>query len=169
MAALSALTAARRPKTILEFGTYDGCSTWHLWANSADDARIITIDLPADVKVSGSTDSGFQGVSQRPFLPDSARVELIEVDSREWTPQVSDGVDLCFIDAGHTYACSKNDTEKALSVMNKNGLILWHDAAWRGDDYGVNVYLKELRAAGRDVRIVDVGPFDYCALAVMIT
>ena len=31
--------------------------------------------------------------------------------------------DLIFIDGGHTYQVVKNDTEKALQMINKNGLI----------------------------------------------
>lgn len=173
MAALASITAAKRPKVVLEFGTYIGCSTWHLWANAAPDAQILTLDLPSHTKVEGSTDAGLQGVTSRPFLPDDPRVRLLEIDSREWAPAFPSvdgrdaGVDLCFIDAGHSYECVRNDTEKALSLMNRGGVILWHDATWRRDDYAVNTYLHDLRRQGRDVRLLDLGPFEYCALAVL--
>ena len=49
-------------------------------------------------------------------LSNEAVCGLVEVDSRTWEPDTP-GVDFCFIDAGHTYECVKNDTEKALKVI----------------------------------------------------
>ena len=168
MAGLSSLVAAHQPRSLLEFGTCQGCSTWHLWANSPKDARITTVDLPSGVMVEGSTDPELQGNKVRRFLPDDPRVRLIETDSRLFDPSSLGEVDFCFIDAGHSYACVRNDTEKALSVLVSGGLMVWHDASWTEDDYGVNQYLKELRSSGLDVRQLTLGPFDYCALAVLV-
>lgn len=167
MAALASLVAALQPKRMLEFGTCDGCSTWHLWANGPADAVITTIDLPAGASVEGSSDPGLQGVTKRPFLPDDPRIRLLEMDSRRVDTAQIGPVDFCFVDAGHTYECVRNDSEKALEVLQPGGLLVWHDASWLEDGYGVNRYLKELRAAGRDVRLLDAGPYDYCALAVL--
>lgn len=167
MAALASLVAVRRPRKLLEFGTCDGASTWHLWANAPGKAEITTIDLPRGVKTRGSSDPALQGVRERPLLPAGPEVRLIEVDSRDWQPDVW-GVEFCFIDAGHTYECVRNDTEKALSVMAPGGVVVWHDAAWRKDGYGVHRYLKELSAAGRDIALIELGPYDYCALAASI-
>jgi predicted O-methyltransferase YrrM len=166
MTVLASLVALTRPRRLLEFGTCDGASTWHLWANAPADAQVTTVDLPAGTKVGGSSDYDCQGVASRPLLPNDPRVRLIEIDSRQWKPDLQD-VDFCFIDAGHSYECVRNDTQKALSVMRPGGLMLWHDAAWRRDDYAVNDYLKELRAAERDVVLLGAGPYDYCALAAL--
>lgn len=167
MAIIAALVAQIQPRQLLEFGTYDGASTWHLLANSPCDATITTLDLPAHTKIEGSSDPGLQGVVERPLLPQNQRIRLIEMDSREWQPDLQN-VDFAFIDAGHSYLCVKNDTEKTLSAMRRGGLMLWHDASWREDNYGVNEYLRELRATGRDVVLIGAGPYDYCALAVLI-
>ena len=168
MAALSALVAAKRPKNILEFGTCDGCSTWHLWANSGPDTIITTIDLPPGIKTVGSTDAGLQGMEKRPFLPLDPRVRLVETDSRLWTPEIVGGVDFCFIDAGHSYECVKNDTEKALSVLKNDGVVLWHDATWKNDGYRVNKYLLGLIEQGYDVKLLKVSDYDYCGLAILL-
>jgi predicted O-methyltransferase YrrM len=167
MVTLASLVAACQPRQVLEFGTCEGASTWHLWANSPPDANITTIDLPPNASVAGSTDLDLQGVSSRPMLPDDPRVRLIERDSRTWTPDVRE-VEFCFIDAGHSYECVKNDTEKALSVMRPGGLVVWHDATWRRDGYGVNDYLRELRSAGVDVVLLGSGSLDLCLLAALI-
>jgi predicted O-methyltransferase YrrM len=166
MTILASLVALTQPHRLLEFGTCDGASTWHLWANAPSDAQITTLDLPAGTKVAGSSDYNCQGITQRPLLPNSPRVRLIEIDSRDWKPDLQ-AVDFCFIDAGHSYECVKNDSQKALSVMRPGGLVLWHDAVWRKDDYAVNDYLKELRATKRDVVLLGAGPYDYCALAAL--
>jgi predicted O-methyltransferase YrrM len=168
MAALALITAARRPRCVLELGTYNGCSTWHLWANSPDDARLVTLDLPSDSRVASSTDAALQGVPARPFLPADPRVRLVEADTRLWAPDLDAPADLCFIDAGHSYECVRNDTEKALSVLAADGLLVWHDATWTRDGYGVNRYLRELHAAGHPVRLVRLSLYDYCGLAVRL-
>src|SRR5205814_682465 len=111
---LASIVNAKRPRRVLEFGTYDGCSTWHLWANTDESTEIVTLDLAAGQQVEGSSDLGFHGIAHRPFLPRVERVRLVETDSRQWDPDVLD-VDLCYIDAGHSYECVKSDTEKALA------------------------------------------------------
>lgn len=150
MVALSAVTAALKPTTVLEFGTHDGFSGWHLWANS--EAKILTIDLPRQA---------------RPFLPHDPRIHLVETDSRQWEPLPEDQFDLCFIDAGHDYECVRNDSEKALRCLRPGGTVLWHDATWRGYGFAVNRYLRELRRSGKDVRLLRAGFYDYCGLAIL--
>jgi predicted O-methyltransferase YrrM len=167
MVTLASLVAVCQPRQVLEFGTCEGASTWHLWANAPSEANITTLDLPPNTSVAGSTDLDLQGLGSRPMLPKDPRVRLIEQDSRTWTPDVRD-VDFCFIDAGHSYECVKNDTEKALSVMRPGGLVVWHDATWRRDGYAVNDYLRELRGAGRDVVLLVAGSLDLCMLAALI-
>jgi predicted O-methyltransferase YrrM len=168
MAAIATITAAKRPSRILEFGTFDGASTWHLFENAPDNCTLTTLDLPGGAQSEGSTDLGLQGAAgARPFLPRDPRVRLVEIDSRQWIPDTSD-VDLCFIDGGHSYECVRNDTEKALQVMREDGVILWHDAAWKHDGYGVYRYLNELRSKGHNIHILHLGPFDYCGLALRL-
>ena len=168
MAAIASLVVACRPRAMLEFGTCDGYSTWHLLNNAGPSATVTTLDLPANTKVEGSTDPALQGITRRPYLPADPRVRLVEIDSRQWTPDVKGGIDLCFVDAGHSYECVRNDTEKAMSLMGKGGLLLWHDATWEHWGYGVNRYLRELLAKGFAVRLVRMGSFDYSGLAACI-
>ena len=150
LAALSVVTAALNPKSVLEFGTCDGFSAWHLWANSG--AKVLTIDLPRPV---------------RPFLPQDSRIRLLEADSRKWEPPSDEKFDLCFIDAGHDYECVRNDSEKALRCLRPGGVILWHDATWRREGFGVNQYLRELRHSGKPVCLLHVSLYDHCSLAIL--
>jgi predicted O-methyltransferase YrrM len=168
MAALAVITAAKWPRRVLEFGTYDGASTWHLWANARPGGSVTTVDLPPGTTVAGSTDPTLHGVRGRPFLPESPDVRVVEVDSRAWEPDPGAAYDLCFIDAGHSYECVRNDTEKARRALAPGGVIVWHDATWAADGYGVNRYLRELVAAGDPVALVRLSLYDYCALAVLL-
>jgi hypothetical protein len=95
-------------------------------------------------------------------------VRLVETDSRLWAPEAPGGVDFCFIDAGHSYECVKNDTEKAFSVLNHGGVVLWHDATWKNDGYRVNKYLLGLIEQGYDVKLLKVSDYDYCGLAILL-
>lgn len=167
MAAIAAIAAAKQPRTILEFGTCHGFSSWHMRAN-APNAKIFTVDLPQDSGIAGSWDDNLQTNMGRPFLPRDSNTRLIETDSRSWSPDLPARVDLCFIDAGHSYENVRNDTEKSFQVMNTDGIILWHDSTQTWDGYGVNRYLRDLRQNGRDVRLLKLGPFDYCALALLL-
>ncbi len=167
MAALAAIAAVAQPRIVLEIGTYDGAATWHLWRN-VPDARIYTIDLPDGVVTEGSSDQGYQGHKTRSYLPSDVRVTLVEVDTRKWTPAIPEKVDLCFIDAGHTFECVQNDTEKVFGLLKAGGIVIWHDATWRRDNYGVNEYLLRLRRKGADIRLIRVGKYGYSSLAYFI-
>lgn len=66
------------------------------------------------------------------------------------------------------YECIEDDTEKALTLMNKDGVVVWHDPTWKKNGYGVNKYLKKMRRAGFDVQLIVIGPFDYSGLAILL-
>ena len=56
------------------------------------------------------------------------KIKVIFKNSLEFNHQEYIGkIDLIFIDGGHTYSVVKNDSEKAFSMLSKNGIILWHD------------------------------------------
>jgi hypothetical protein len=46
------------------------------------------------------------------------------------------------MDAGHSYECVRNDSEKALTILDRGSIIVWQDygATWEG----VFRYLVEL-------------------------
>jgi predicted O-methyltransferase YrrM len=51
-------------------------------------------------------------------------------------------VDICFIDAGHSYEAVKKDIESWLAKMKKGGIISGHDyTAWEGVNKAVNELL----------------------------
>lgn len=149
---LATVVSALQPRKIFETGTFRGVGALTMALN-APDAEIYTVDLPdsaADtetltkgdkewVRLSrGCTGAAFDG------LPEAERIHQIWANSLTLNAaEIATGVDLFFIDGGHSYECVKADTENALKVLSPNGVILWDDYTWFMP--GVRGYLSELR------------------------
>jgi predicted O-methyltransferase YrrM len=149
---LSTLCAYRKPKLLLEFGTFDGLTALHMAINSDPQAKVITLDLHPDdpIRKLDTDDTfyshGMQVGSQFAGTPEAARIEQVYCDSTKYdeTP-LAGQVEFIFVDAGHVYDLVKSDSEKSLKLLKPGGLILWHDYHYAHD--GVYTYLNEL--AGR--------------------
>jgi predicted O-methyltransferase YrrM len=159
---LNELVKRHRPKTIFEMGTFDGRTTLNLALNSAPDAQIWTLDLPAgelgktrhalagtEVEYVRKTSSGirFQG------HPEADRIKQLYGDTAQFdfSPFLSQ-IDFVFIDASHAYDYVVNDTRVALKLLrNRQGVIVWHDyGAWPGvttalNEFFVSSQIPELR------------------------
>jgi Methyltransferase domain len=58
--------------------------------------------------------------------------------------------DMVFVDASHAYEYVKGDTERALSLLKPDGLLIWHDyGEWPGVTQALNgLYRGDARFAG---------------------
>jgi hypothetical protein len=129
ISALCYLVAYRKPRKILEVGTYRGLTTLNLALN-APQAEVHTVDI---------TDAwGSYYYAERPEI---GNIKQHHGDSNtfDFRTQVGPGVDFCLIDGGHSYAQVRNDTLKALPLMVDDGILLW-------DDYGRNDFLSEVES-----------------------
>jgi len=136
---ISAIAAHRKPKRLLEIGTFDGNTTLQLALNSPDDAYIHTMDLhPENLQTKQPVlDSDLQFIQdekkqRRKFEGSSVshKIKQIFGDSTnfDFSRFAKDGLlDFIFIDGGHSYECVKSDTENARKILSKKGCILWHD------------------------------------------
>jgi predicted O-methyltransferase YrrM len=153
IACLCALVRHLRPSVILEIGTFNGNTTLQLAANASETTKIYTLDLPWDACASpeaGTGDIVFITSEKRKALrfactEQESKIERLYGDSL--SVNFSDllrgeKADFIFVDAGHSYECVTNDSEKSFSVLNKGGVIIWHDygASWPS----VYKYLNEL-------------------------
>ncbi len=150
---LAALCRKLAPQVVVEIGTFDGNSTLQLALNAPSSAVVDTLDLPVDVSGTTSNDpedhkyiASSHRVARR-FLGTSAaeKVHQHYGDSLryDFTKFAECGRPaLIFIDAGHSYACVKNDTEKSLSILAEGGTIVWQDYGSVWPD--VYEYLVEL-------------------------
>lgn len=150
LTAIAAIVKLTNPKTIFEFGTFDGTTTLQMALNSADDTKIYTLNISPDTQKSHlRSDSGdvlFKDkfIIGEKFLNNnsSKKINQIIADSAlyNYSPHYN-SIGLIFIDGSHSYEYVKNDTEQALKMIKNGGLILWHDyLVWNG----VSDYLNEL-------------------------
>jgi len=133
--ALATLCNLKEPKTIFEIGTFEGTSTLILAMNAKADSTIYTLDLPNsktdtkfDIGELNKTYTGFKGKLAFEGTKYSTKINPLKGDSATFDfSKYKDNIDFVFVDGAHTYDYTKNDTEKALSMIRGDGIILWHD------------------------------------------
>jgi predicted O-methyltransferase YrrM len=153
---IASILAQKKPRRLLEIGTFDGNTTLQMGLNTTEEAIIHTIDLPP-----GTTDTLLPVLEEdityiqdldkriRKYVGSPIEKKVIQHfgDSTcyDFTQFTSSGlIDFCFIDAGHSYECVKSDTEHTLKIMSPEGIIIWHD--FTPNCPGVYKYLSELSA-----------------------
>ena len=150
---ICALAQKTKPTRIVEIGTFDGNTALQLALNTPTDARIYTLDLP--IGTDGPTEVDYHDLKyigsdrriNRRFLGTEVERKVKQLYGNSLTYDFSafsvDGPpDFIFIDAGHSYECVRNDTEKSLAILRAGGVIVWQDygTVWPG----VYQYLVEL-------------------------
>ncbi len=147
------LVVCTKPKKLMEIGSFRGYTALYLAQHVTPETKIVTVDRYPD-----------HGEAYR----NTAYADRIERRVGDINPALfqSDRLgsyDVIFIDADHSYAGVKRDTELVLPLVSPTGFILWHDYAnWGYFDgkNGVPEYLRELsetlpiaHIAGSDVAI----------------
>jgi predicted O-methyltransferase YrrM len=130
-----------KPKRMLEIGTYNGMTTLQMALNAPKDCVTYTLDLPDEIMAAielskvdtlvakhfkekfgtktGSYFSGRNDVNIIQALGDSSTFDYATLGNEKF--------DLIFVDAAHDYENKKIDSENAFRLLNKNGVILWHN------------------------------------------
>ena len=131
---LATLCSLKNPKIIFEIGTFEGYSTKILSMN-APKATIYTLDLPPNstktIYEIGELNERYTPIKKKiNFLisKDTHKIKRLFGDSAIYDfSKFNNKIDFVFIDGAHTYEYTKNDTERALDMINDNGVIVWHD------------------------------------------
>lgn len=131
------IVVCSKPKKLLEVGSFRGYTALYLAQHVADNTKIVTVDCYPE-----------HGEAYRNTVYDS-RIErrVGETSASMFQQDIPGSYDLIFVDAEHTYADVKHDTELILPLVSPTGFIVWHDYANWGYFYGINrvpEYLKEL-------------------------
>jgi predicted O-methyltransferase YrrM len=161
ISSLCHLIAARRPRKVLEIGSFRGLTTLNL-AMNAPQAEIHTLDLPPDFDPAKTSFENHDAkiITSRGFYyhagrEESARVRQHYGDTATFNyEEIGGGVDFCLIDAAHSYEYVRNDTAKVLPLMADDSLLLWHDygrndfLADPQDEWGVTRFLHEIAPVG---------------------
>ncbi len=154
---IARLVRLNKAVNIFEFGTFDGRTTLNLAANSAPGSKVYTLDLPKesvnstrlplapaekDLIEKGTTGEKFRGTEWE------KKIVQLTGDSAVFDFSPYDGqMDLVFVDGSHSCEYVLNDSSRALKLLKKGGLIVWHDYGTEGWE-GVNRVLTELCAKG---------------------
>ena len=126
---------------IFEFGTCSGKTTYLMALNSPEDSEIISVTLKPENLENIEKNNQDNKISYRNIMNESIyknflftgskfenKIKVIFQNSLYFDEtQYTNFFDLIFIDGGHTYSVVKSDTQKAFKMINKNGIILWHD------------------------------------------
>lgn len=126
-----------QPKKLLEVGSFRGYTALYLAQHVANDAKIVTVDLYPEHGEAYRNTSYASMIERR---VGETSVSMFQQD-------IPGSYDLIFIDADHSYAGVKRDTELVLPLVSPTGYILWHDYANWGyfnGKNGVPEYLREL-------------------------
>ena len=158
---------SKRARTMFEFGTATGRTTY-LWAvNSPADATIITLTLAPAERTRYQDAPGDADTDRRAALDESRftrfyytgtpvehKIRQFFGDSKAFdeTPWVG-ACDLVFVDGSHARSYVESDSRKALRLVRPGGLVLWHD--YRGAAQVPGVY-QALNRLAREVPLVHV-------------
>ena len=126
---------------IFEFGTCSGKTTYLMAINSPKEAKIYTITLNLEMTKHLKKENLDNKISYRNIINESVyekflfsnsavekKIKVIFENSINFDENnYKNSFDLIFIDGGHTFSVVKNDSEKSFKMLNKNGIILWHD------------------------------------------
>ncbi|MBP7055768.1 MAG: class I SAM-dependent methyltransferase [Candidatus Omnitrophica bacterium] len=158
IAELARLVDARKPKVVLEIGTAAGGTLFILTRAASADALLISIDLPKGLFGGGYP--RWREPLYRSFALGSQKLYLIRDDSHrtDTLKKVEDilndrKVDLLFIDGDHTYEGVKKDFDSYISLVNRPGMVAFHDIVVHPPETGCDVhsFWEEVKA-GRSYR-----------------
>ncbi|MBI2167191.1 MAG: class I SAM-dependent methyltransferase [Candidatus Omnitrophica bacterium] len=126
------------PEALFEMGTLDGRTTLNLAANSNEQAKIYTLDLPREQihatkfkleKIERWTADKARSGSQFFGKPEAQKITQLYGDTAtfDFSPYFN-RMDFVFVDASHAYEYVVNDSLIALRLLkNGKGIILWDD------------------------------------------
>lgn len=128
---LSQLVVARAPRSIFEFGTFNGRTTLHLAMNSPESSVVHTIDIKQGGFDFG-LDSSYFDVTEvgGAFLSTIAKGKIVTLTGDSTTYDFSKyygKMDLVFVDGDHSYGSVLKDSETAFKLAAPGALIVWHD------------------------------------------
>jgi len=116
---LAMLSRIVQPKIIVEFGTSIGIGTCLLyWLNPK--AHLTTVDVATKTFLPGDV------IVPMGYLARFQEIPCNYLTMLSWDYEVS-GIELCFIDAEHTYDAVKLDSQRAWHNRGEQWAIAWHD------------------------------------------
>jgi predicted O-methyltransferase YrrM len=164
LAQAAAATAAGT--IIFEIGTFDGRTTLNLAVNAPAQTPVFTLDLPPDEAAAYALAPGERQYVDKPkpgarfrdapppWSAAAVRISQLHGDSAtfDWTPYAGQA-GLVFVDGSHAYDYVYKDSETAMRLIARGGIVLWHDyGRWEGVTRALDELEAERRLGLRHVR-----------------
>lgn len=138
------LVREKKPRTVVEIGTANGGSLFLFCQVVADNAQIVSIDLPNGIH-GGGYPYWRTGVYKR-FARSNQKLNFMRADShapetlRELNTIIGNElIDFLFIDGDHTYEGVKKDFELYSPRVRPGGIIAFHDIAKHFEHFNCHV------------------------------
>jgi predicted O-methyltransferase YrrM len=156
------IISERRPKAVLEIGTFRGGTLMVLCKLSDPGATVISVDLPG-----GSFGGGYKWFRVpllKAFTARRQRLHLLRKDSHQddTLAQVKailgdQGLDLLFIDGDHTYEGVRADFNLYSPLVRAGGIVAFHDIAEHQPSSGCEVarFWKEIKGSHRYSEVIE--------------
>ena len=123
----------RRVGNFLEVGTFEGRTTLNIAKNNKK-LDVYTIDLPQNEVYK----RGYNYLVGNKFKNKGLHINQIFEDTQKFNFfNLDKKFGFIFIDASHFYKDVFNDTNNALKILNKGGIILWHDYSYKMTKQGI--------------------------------
>jgi predicted O-methyltransferase YrrM len=144
---LAKIAMCLKPKRVMEIGSFRGYTTKLLAEHTGPEARIVAFDQDPR-----------HGAIYRD-MPISAKIErrVGLVSAAAFANDARHSYDLIFIDANHTYAAVKHDTEVMLPLLAPEGMMVWHDYANWGRFSRMNGVPEALHELAESKPVVAIG------------
>jgi predicted O-methyltransferase YrrM len=151
------LVLKMQPRSVLEIGRGNGGTLWALCQAAADDARIVSLDLP-EGPYGGRAATPEVLSSLEKYARSRQELLLIQGDSRdpatlEAVRQQVGSLDLLFIDGDHTYQGVRSDFDMYSPLMRAGGIVAFHDILHHDNqpDLEVDRFWSELPGEKREI------------------
>ncbi|MDD4973011.1 MAG: class I SAM-dependent methyltransferase [Bacteriovorax sp.] len=130
---LTALVKYLNPSIFFEFGSYKGWTVSNLIQNIPLASQIYTLDILERESGDSKIDEILERKNVHRLSGDSLKFDFSPYFGK---------IDFIFIDACHSESAVRKDTENALKMLSKTGVIVWHD--FNPEHLGVFNFLHEL-------------------------
>jgi predicted O-methyltransferase YrrM len=176
------LLAEAKPQRVLEIGTANGGTLFLFARTAANDAHLISVDLPA-----GEFGDGYP-IWRIPlyhsFAKPGQRIDLIRADSHDDLTRVrierllqGAKLDFLFLDGDHTYDGVKADFQMYSPLIRSGGLIAFHDITEFNDrvaafiperPFGVRRFWDEVKMHFQHVEFIENPKGNYGIGALLV-
>lgn len=175
------------PRGVIEIGTSKGGSLYGFCCAAADEATIITIDLPNGPYGGGVAGGGYPAAAvevYQSFAQRGQRMLILQGDSHDpgvqraakeflstYSPDA--GIDFLFIDGDHSYEGVRQDFLSYSPLVRPGGLIAFHDIVWHDPQFchegpvEVQRFWNEVRQERRYEEIVDDPEQRTCGIGLL--